>query len=294
MFFQLLLGGLSNGAIYALLALGITVVFKATEVANFAAGELLMVGAYMLYTFYCLWQFPYLASFLITAFLVAVVLGVIMERLAFRPLASYGHLIIVMATVALGISFKGAVRLLWGSDIRNVPSPFGFEPIEFSLGAMRIAVSSENIAIILVCLGVMTIFFFFFQYSKLGKTMRATSENQLGAMLVGINVKQVFSTIWATGTVICLIAGMLFVPIATLHIEMGSKVMLKSFAACLLGGFGNLPGALLGGILMGIIETLFGGYVTTAMMDISSLMVIAVVLIIKPQGLFGGKVVVKV
>jgi len=294
MFFQLLVGGLANGAIYALVALGITVIFKATEVVNFAAGELLMFGAFMIFTLLCLWNLPYIASFLIVAFPLAMALGLVMERLALRPLASYGHLIVVMATLALSIAFKGIARLLWGSDIRNVPSPFDFQPIEFPLGSMRIVISSENIAIILVSLGVMFTFFLFFQYTRLGKMMRATSENQLGAMLVGINVKRIFATIWGTGTVIIVIAGILFVPIATLYIEMGGKVMIKGFAACLLGGFGNLPGAMLGGVLMGIIETLFGGYVTTAMMDISSLLVIALVLIVKPQGLFGSKVVIKV
>lgn len=294
MFFQLLVGGLANGAIYALVALGITVVFKATEVANFAAGELLMLGAYMLYTLFCLWKLPYLSSFLITAFLFAVAVGIVIERIAFRPLAYYGHLSVVMATLALSIAFQGIARLFWGSDILNVPSPFDFQPIEFSLGSMKIVISSEHIAIIIVCLVVMAIFFFFFQYSKLGKMMRATSENIMGATLVGINVKQIFASIWAAGTVILMIAGMLLVPISTLYTQMGGKVMLKSFAACLLGGFGNLPGALLGGVLMGIIETLFGGYVSTAMMDISSLVVIALILIVKPQGLFGSKVVIKV
>lgn len=294
MFFQLLVAGLSNGSIYALVALGITVIFKATEVANFAAGELLMLGAFVLYTFFCLWGFPYIPSFLITAFFVGLSLGLVMERLAFRPLASYGHLIVVMATLALSISFKGIARLIWGSDILNVPSPFDFRPFQFSLGSLKIVITTENIAIILVSLVVMVVFFFFFQYSRLGKMMRATSENQIGAMLVGINVKRIFATIWATGTAISMIAGILFVPISTLYIEMGAKVMIKAFAACLLGGFGNLPGAMLGGVLMGIIETLFGGYVTTAMMDISSLMVIALVLIVKPQGLFGGKAIIKV
>lgn len=294
MFFQLLVGGLANGSIYALVALGITVVFKATEVANFAAGELLMLGAFVLYNCFVLWKLPYLASFVITAFFFAILLGLIMERLAFRPLASYGHLIQVMATLALSVTFKGIARLVWGSDILNVPSPFDFKPVEFSLGSLKIVISSDNIAIVLVCLVMMTFFFFFFQKTKRGKMMRATSENMLGAMLVGINVRRVFATIWATGTVILVIAGVLFVPISTLYIEMGGKVMIKGFAACILGGFGNLPGALLGGILMGIIETLFGGYVTTAMMDISSMIVIALVLIIKPQGLFGSRVVIKV
>jgi branched-chain amino acid transport system permease protein len=242
-----------------------------------------------------LFKLPYVVSFLITALFFAVALGATMERAVVRRLNPYGHIVVVMATLAIGIFLKGAARLLWGSDIHNVPSPFGFKPIIFSLGPIEdIIIARESVAIVVVSLVIMGIFMLFFRYSKLGKMMHATFETELGAMLVGINVKRMYTTIWAMGTVLCAIAAILLVPISTLYIEMGTKVMLKGFAACLLGGFGSLIGALIGGLAMGVIENMFGGYVTTSLMDISSLLVISLVLIFMPQGLFGGKVVIKV
>ena len=294
MFFQLLIAGLANGSIYGMVGLAITVIFKSTTVVNFASGELLMICAFVFYTFAVLMKLSFIISFFLTAFIFAIALGLLMERVAFRSLTPHGHLMVVMGTLAVGIAFKGIARLIWGSDILTVPSMFDFKPMVIRLGSANFVISSDNIAIIIFSLIVMLVFFLVFQYSKLGKKMRATSSNELGAMLVGINVKNIYGTVWATGTVIYGIAGILFVPISTLHIEMGTKLMLKGFAACLVGGFGNLFGAMVGGVSMGIIETIFGGYVSTSMMDISSLMAIAFVLVFKPQGLFGKKGPVKV
>jgi len=286
---QLLISGLANGCIYATVALGAVLIYRATGVLNFGHGDLFMVGAFFGYIFRVTFQCSYLVS-LLFAMILAGILGILLDKIVFRPISRYSPIIIVMATVAVGFALKGFARLRWGKDFYPFPPILESRPIQIG----NILLIPQDIAVVVVSVVLMVILFVFFQYARLGKMMRSTSQNQLGATLVGINVKRVFSYTWALGAAVGAAAGVLIAPITSLYPDMGGKMMVKAFAAMVVGGFGSIPGAITGGMLMGVIENLVGGYISTSIMDISSFLFIIIILIIKPEGLLGVRTFKKV
>jgi branched-chain amino acid transport system permease protein len=287
MFVQLLVSGLSNGALYALVAVCITIVYKGADVVNFAAGEFAMVGAFLSYGLVKSLGINIFTAILLAGIVIPISLGLFLERSVFRPLIGSDHLMPVTATIALSFFLRGIVRLVWGSDILTFPALFSYEPIVLEIGSASVAISRESTAIFIICTVLMAAFFIISQYSKFGKIMRATSDNRTGALLVGIRVTRVVGLVWAVGFAVAAIAGILFAPLSLLYVEMGGKIVIKGFASCILGGFGHLPGAVIGGLLMGLAENMVGGYISTSILDVSSLILIFVVLIIRPNGLFG-------
>jgi len=286
---QLLISGLANGCIYATVALGAVLIYRASGVLNFGHGELFMVGAFFGYIFRVTYQCSYLVS-LLFAMILGGILGILLDKIVFRPISRYSPIIIVMATVAVGFALKGFARLRWGKDFYPFPPILRSMPIQIG----NILLIPQDIAVIVVSVVLMVILLVFFQYARLGKMMRSTSQNQLGATLVGINVKRIFSYSWALGAAVGAAAGVLIAPITSLYPDMGGKMMVKAFAAMVVGGFGSIQGAITGGMLMGVIENLVGGYLSTSIMDISSFLFIIIILIIKPEGLFGVRTFKKV
>ncbi len=281
----LTVAGLANGSLYALVALGLVLIYKTQDVVNFAHGEVLMIGAFAGYTAYQIagWSYP-------LAFLAAIVfcgvLGAVTERLCFRRLAHHHHITLAMVTVGLSFAFKGLARIPFGADLYTFPPLFQDTP-PIILGSA--VITPQNLVTIAVALLLTLLLFLFFRATTLGKQMRATQQNLTGAKIVGINTGRVFLLTWGVAAAIGGAAGVLLGPSSLLFPDMGGNFLLKGFAAAVLGGFESVPGAVIGGLLIGVIEKLFGGYVSTAFEHISAFCVIIVVLFVRPYGLFGRK-----
>jgi branched-chain amino acid transport system permease protein len=279
---QQIVSGITSGSIYALIALGFVAIYKATDILNFAQGEFVMIGAYFWLLVYNTFHLPYPLVFLIS-FCMAGVLGMVIERTVSRPLLNAPHMSVVFATVAVGIILRGMVRWIWGPFYYPFPKMLSNRPYEIA----GVLVTPQNLWIILIVLSLMLTFYLFFKFTKMGKAMRATAQNRNAASLMGIRIKTVFSMTWAISAIMGAIAGCLLAPLVTANPDMG-WVIIKAFAASIIGGFGSIPGAIVGGFLLGIIENIAGGFISTAFKDVASFLLIIVILVVMPSGLLGG------
>ncbi len=282
MLIQVLLDGIVLGCIYALIAVGFTVIYNATETVNFAVGETLMLGAYFFLTFSKLWNWSYPLSVLATIAAAAVLAYAVFDRLISRPLLKASQLSRVIALIGLSAVIKGTVRLVWGADSYQMRSPFPTRPIP--LGPVLVTV--EEIAVVLTTVTVVGALYLFFQFTKFGTAMRATSQSRRAAALMGINVVGVFSAAWVIGTVLSALGGVLLGPLLLVDPDMGS-VSFKSFTAVVLGGFGSLPGAVIGGVLLGMVEDLAAAYIGADLQTAATFVLLIGILAVRPTGLFG-------
>ncbi|WP_187968450.1 branched-chain amino acid ABC transporter permease [Aquibium microcysteis] len=295
-FAALLSVGVSTGCLYGLVGLGLVLVYNAQGIPNFAHGEFFMAGAFAVYVANVLLGIPFAWSLLI-AVAFGGLLGAAVEVLAIRPIAmnrSLGkastEVAIVLATVGLMIVLKGLARIPWGDSMRNLPPVFATETI--SVGGLEL--STQRLLIVIVAVALTAALSVFFASTALGKEMRATSQNTVGAKLIGINTSSIYSATWGLAAICGAVAGILAAPLIFLHPDMGTRMLLKGFAAACLGGFGSVSGVLAGGVLMGVVEIFFGRYFATSMMDIFAPIIIIVVLLFRPQGLFGSRRAVRV
>ncbi len=281
MFVQQLMNGFAMGSIYAIVAIGFVLIYKSTEVVNFAQGELMMVGAFITYTCVSYLQLSFWIALPITMVFMAA-FGSIIERLVLRPLVGEAAFVIVMATIGLGIFLRSVAGMIWGYDTYSFNAGISDVPVQlgsFVLSTSQISVIGTTI-ILIICLQL------FFTRTKMGISMEAVSQNQFAAFLMGIGVKKVFSRIWAISAIVATIGGILLTPIQFLNYNMGF-IGLKAFPAAVLGGFGSIPGAIIGGIIIGISESLAGVYLNDGFKDIFAWLILIVVLLIKPEGIFG-------
>jgi branched-chain amino acid transport system permease protein len=284
----LLVSGLTTGSLYALVAMGLVVVYKATTVVNFAHGELFMIGGFLAYTFHVLLKLGYVVS-LVLAVSATLVLGLVTERLAYRPLMRAPAISVVLAAVGFSFVLKGAARQIWGGLGDYMPFPPVVATPAITMGGL-ILVPQQLVVLAgaLVCMGLFTAFF---TSTRTGKMMQATAENAKAARLVGIRVDRVYAFTWGVGAATAAAAAVLMAPLTFVYPDVGSPLLVKAFAAAVLGGFGSLPGAVLGGFSIGLIENLAGGYINTSFTDISAFLVIMLVLIVRPTGFFGPRAV---
>ncbi len=291
MFFHLFVSGLSNGGLYALIALGLITIYRATLVVNFAQGEVFMLGAFFGYMFHVTLGLPYPAS-LACAIALSLLLGMVTERIAYRPLIRASVVSLVLASVGFSFLLKGFARVTWGGkgDYLTFPPIFAFRPLQF----MGLLLIPQNLVILGGALAFMIILWAFFRYTKMGKMMRATAENQRAASLVGIRIERVFAVIWGVGTCLGGVAGLLMAPVTFLYPDMGGTLLIQAFASAILGGFGSMPGAVLGGFIVGLIESLTGGYLGSQYITATPFVIILAVLVLRPAGLLGTRAVVKV
>lgn len=280
----LLLGGLTSGALYALVALGIVLVYKATGTINFAHGEFLMISGFLAYSLYVFAGLPYVISIL-GAVLLAFLLGAIAERIAFRPLMRANMVSLVLATVGVSFILKGSGRMLWGGRGDYLAFPPLLPPDPIIIG--EIILVPQQLVVLAGAMVVMVAFALFFRLTRIGKTMQATADNPKAARLVGIRVEQVHMLAFGVGAAIAGAAAALMAPITLLYPDIGFSLFIKGFAAAVLGGLNSMAGALLGGFLIGVIESLAGGYIATSFLEVSAFIVIMVTLIFKPRGLLG-------
>lgn len=289
MLLQLVLSGIAQGSIYALVALGMTALFRATTIVNFGHGEFFMMGAFFVYVLINLVGLPFLAAAplaVVGMFLVG--LGV--ERGLIRPMGNAPHISLAMMTVAISFLFRGIARVFWGREVYPMPPVFSFPPFEVG----TLVVTTQDLVISGVMLLLVVLFFVFFNLTKLGRIAQAASENPRGAALVGINVPAFHGSMWGVAAALGAVAGLLVAPITLLYPDMGGQILIRAFAAMTLGGFGHLGGAVVGGLLIGIMEQLAGGYISTAFIDIFAFLVILAVLLVRPTGLFGRPEIVRV
>jgi branched-chain amino acid transport system permease protein len=291
-FGQLILSGIIVGSIYGLVALGFVVIYKATDVVNFAQGELMMLGAYVCYYLITTHHIPFVPAFLITLVFSAV-LGILIELLILRPMVGEHVFSVIMITVGLATLLRSIVGLLWGHDTYAFPSPFSEEPLEI----LGISVMPVELTTVLVAMGLFTVFFLFFKYHKLGLAMRATAFNQKYAFLMGISVRKIFSLSWVLASVVASIGGIFLAGVTSLQTTM-SFIGLKVFPAVVLGGIDSIAGAILGGLIIGLTENLAGGYLSqlfgSGVKELSAFFMLIIVLMVRPYGLFGKKEIIRV
>src|SRR6266508_3370434 len=279
---QLVLNGLAVGCIYGLVALGFVLIYKTTELVNFAQGDLLMLGAFTCYMFVVWYGLGYWLAFALAVGAVAL-FGAALDAAVLRRVIGQPQFAVVMLTIGLGATFRSVASITWGSEIYTIPTPFSAR--QSMVG--KVSVSHAYVAIIvgtvLLCAGLYALF----TYTKVGVAMQATSQNQLAAYYMGIPVKLIFSLIWAISAGTAAAAGILLAPVTLIDINMGLAVALKAFAAAVLGGFGSIPGALVGGIVIGLIELYAGATLPDGFKDTAPYIVLLIMLAVRPQGLFG-------
>jgi branched-chain amino acid transport system permease protein len=281
-FIQQLVSGVALGCVYGLIALGFVLIYKATEVVNFAQGDLMMLGGFFVFTFIGLAGLNYWIGFALAVVAMAL-FGMATERVLVRPILGYPQFSIVMATIGLGYFLRSVAGMIWGTDDLKIETPF-------SRGVLKmgdLVLAYDKLSVIVATMILCAILFLFFNYTRLGTAMRATSENMLAAYYMGIPVKRVVSLIWAISAAVAACAGVLLAPITFIHSNVGLALGLKAFPAAVLGGFGSIPGAVVGGLIIGVIETLAGFYLAQGWKDVTPYIVLLVVLLIRPQGLFG-------
>ncbi len=287
-FSYLMASGITTGALYALVALGIVVVYKATVVVNFAHGDLFMMGGFLAYTFHVMSGLGYLPS-LALAVAAAFAIGILTDRIAFRPLMKTSLVSVLLATVGLSFILKGIARILWGGKGDYIPFPPLVSPEPIMVGG--IMVMSQQLVVLAGTIAVMLLFAGFFRYTRAGKFMQATASNPKAATLVGIRTSRVYMYTFGVGAAAAGAAAVLMAPLTLLYPDMGFVLFLKGFAAAALGGLTSLPGAVLGGLLLGVFEQLATFYIGSTMQDVSAFVVIMFVLIFLPSGLLGTRAV---
>ena len=290
-FFTYLISGISLGSVYAIIALGYTMVYGIAKMLNFAHGDVIMVGGYICYIALNSLGLPAILA-VIVAMIVCTVLGVVIEGLAYKPLRQAGSLAVLITAIGVSYFLQNAAQLIWGATPKNFTSV-----VHFSLpaGLMSIGLSSEALITVLACIVIMIALTTFVNRSKLGKAMRACSEDKGAAQLMGINVNRTISMTFAIGSALAAIAGVLLCSsYPVLQPTTGSMPGIKAFTAAVFGGIGSIPGAFVGGLLLGIIEIFAKAYISTQLSDAVVFAVLIVVLLVKPTGLLGKKVSEKV
>jgi branched-chain amino acid transport system permease protein len=286
---QLVVSGLAQGVVYALVALSMTMVYRATTVVNFGHGDLVMGGAFVVYVLVVYARLPYLVGGVL-ALGILFALGVAIQQGLMRRIMTGPHLAIAMMALAVGYGLRGGARLLWGREV--LPFPRIFPDRAWTIG--DVVVTSDNLIVSGTVLGLLAVLFLLFNVTRAGRLLQAVFQSQRGAALVGLNVNAVHRLMWGAGAALAALGGVLLAPITLLYPDMGVWVLVRGFAAMTLGGFGTLHGAVLGGLILGVVELVLGAYVSTAFIDISAYVVVIAVLLLRPDGLFGRQVVVRV
>ena len=289
-FVTYLINGISLGSVYAIIALGYTMVYGIAKMLNFAHGDVIMVGAYICFFAINSYHLPPIVGVL-AAMAVCTVLGVVIERLAYKPLRQAPSLAVLITAIGLSYFLQNAAQLRWSSNPKVFPSIFG----NMSLSLGPISVSLTTLVTIAACVVIMIALTTFTGQTKMGKAMRACSEDKGAAQLMGINVNTTISVTFAIGSALAAVAGVLLCSAyPTLQPTTGSMPGIKAFTAAVFGGIGSIPGAFLGGILLGIIEIFAKGLISTQMSDAIVFAVLIIVLLVKPAGLLGKQIREKV
>lgn len=282
-FLQLLVNGLSLGFLYALSALGFVMIFKSSSVLNLAHGELLAIGAFLFLVLSSWANLPIILAFALTL-VGTFALGFVVEKFFLRPLIGENLIEVIMLTLGLGIMFKGLLLFIFGGDIHDYPK---FLPEGLSVSMGYIQIPSVYVASFIIGIIFLVIFGFFFKYSSQGIYMRSVADNQPAALSLGVHVRRVFALSWAIAFIVAAISGIVLGIINGINVHELSSIGLKVFPVVILGGLDSIGGAILGGVIIGLLETFTGGYISTSLREVVPYIVLVLILMIKPYGLFG-------
>lgn len=279
--------GVVTGSVYALIALSLVLIYKSTDVINFAGGDLLMAGCYLALIVLAR-EAPFWVAAMVSVLGIAII-GAGFDRLVLDRIARHirgQDIMVAMVTATIGLSYvlKGTVRALgYADEVRSLPPEFTGPPLMIG----NVFLLRQDIGILLSAALVGLLLFLFFRYTRLGRGLRATAEDPRAAALIGIPIRRMRMLIWAIASAIASLAGLLVAPKILMTPDMGGIVIL-AFAAGVIGGFTNFPGVVIGGILIGVVENLVGLFVSAEAIAVAPFVVIMLVLLIRPQGLFGG------
>ena len=289
---QYLINGLSIGSVYAIIALGYTMVYGIAKMLNFAHGDVIMVGAYISFCVTNYLGLPAIVS-VIVAMAVCTVLGILIEGLAYKPLRGTPNLAVLITAIGVSYFLQNAAQLIWSSSPKNFTSVVTMAPVSLFDG--QLVITGEVLLTVGVSILVMIFLTWFTGSTRTGKAMRAVSEDRDAAQLMGINVNQTISTTFAIGSALAAVAGVLLCStVPVLQPTTGSMPGIRAFTAAVFGGIGSIPGAMLGGILIGIIETFAKAYISTQFSDAVVFSVLIIILLVKPAGLLGKQIQEKV
>ena len=291
-FISYLINGISLGSVYAIIALGYTMVYGIAKMLNFAHGDVIMVGAYVSFCATQYWGLPPAVSIL-AAMLLCTVLGVVIEGLAYKPLRSAPKLAVLITAIGVSYLLQNSAQLIWSSNPKSFNSVINFGALRLFDG--QLLISDEAIVTVLSCVVIMVLLTWFTGKTKMGKAMRAVSEDKGAAQLMGVDVNQTISVTFAIGSALAAVAGVLLCSsYPVLQPTTGSMPGIKAFVAAVFGGIGSIPGAMLGGILLGLIEIFGKAFISTELGDAIVFLILIVMLLVKPTGLLGKKVSEKV
>lgn len=281
--FQYLVTGITVGSVYAMVAVGFNIIYNVTEIINFAQGEFVMLGGLIMVFLNVALGLPLILAFPATVALVTLV-GVLLDRLAINPIRQPTVLSLIIATIAASILIKGTAMFIWGKDPFDLPAFSGRDPITL-LGAV---IQPQYFWVIGFLVVVVIVLTFFFDRTIIGKAMSACADNPNAASLVGINVKQMILLSFALSAAIGAVAGITVTPISLMEYDRGAMLAVKGFGAAILGGLGSFPGAILGGLIMGTIESFGAGVISSGYKDAFALIVLLIVLFFRPSGILGS------
>lgn len=286
---QLTLSGIAQGGLYALIALSLTVIYRSTTIVNFGHGDFVMGGAFLVYVLVVIAGLAFLPAALL-AVIGAFGLGLIFSRKLIKPIQHGPHIGLALMCIASGFILRGMARIVWGREVFPMPRAFDIDPIFIG----NLIITGDALFTLSIVLVLLIVFFAVFSLSDIGKMARAVYQSARGARLIGLDVDRFKDYSWGIGLALAALGGILIAPVSLLHPDLGLGFLIKGFAAMTLGGFGAPAGAVLGGLILGLSEQYVGAYIDTALIDITAYLVIVVVLLVRPHGLFGRRTVLKV
>jgi len=282
--FQYILSGLSNGAIYALIGFGFAMIYNATGIINFAQGEFVMLGGMLTFFFLAILKLP-LVPAIVLSIVISTIVGISFERLAIRPLQNAKPLSLIIITIGASIFLRGAAMLIWGKETHALPAFSGNDPI-YLAGA---TILPQHLWIFGVTILIIVFSRIFFNYSVAGKAMRACAYNSQAAGLVGINVKNMVLLSFAISSAIGSMAGIIIAPLTMTSYDVGVMLGLKGFCAVIIGGMSSGLSTIMGGLLLGLLESLGAGYISASYKDAIAFIILLLILFVRPEGLFSKK-----
>jgi len=289
-FLQLLINGISIGFLYGLSAMGFVMIFKSSSVLNFAHGELLALGAFFFLALVTWAKLPIAVAFLVTL-AGCFALGFLIERFFLRPLIGEPLIYVIMLTVGLAAMFKGLMLLIWGGNLHTYPD---FLPEYLGISWNIVNIPPVYVAALIIGLVFLILFGLFFKYSSQGIFMRSVADNQKAALSLGVHVQRVFALSWAIAALVAGMSGIVLGIINGINVHDLSAIGLKVFPVVILGGLDSITGAIIGGLIIGLLETFTGGYLSPSLRDVVPYIVLVFILLVKPYGLFGLKEIERV
>ncbi len=277
-------GGLAAGSLYGLMALGLVLIYKTSDVVNFGHGDMAAFSTFAAFTLLVSWEWPVPLA-LAGTLLLAVLLGVMVERGVLRPARNRRAPVLALVVATLGVAqvLNGTIGAVWGRQVKSLPSLIGGPPLHWG----EVIITREGVFNLGLGLALASLLFLFFRFTDLGIAMRAVAQNPTAAQLMGVSVNRVLAVAWGLGTALGAVAGVLIAPATFLEPDTMNTVLIKAFAAAVLGGFTSLPGAVVGGLALGVLENLVAGYIATELKAAFAFGLIIAVLTVRPAGLLG-------